>query len=100
MSESPHHLRRALRRYRALSAFLGILVLVLTLAAWRTDSEVQAQRLVLLDGDGDPTVVLVAGGKGSTAGLIIQDTEGREIMRLGGPAARLLGGGDHPHRNH
>lgn len=94
MNESTVRLKKTLRKYRLLSSVLGLLVLILALAAWRQETEVRAERVVLLSSDGTPSLILVAGEKGPDAALVIQDGNGREVMRLGGPHVRLIGGGE------
>ena len=54
--------------------------------------EVQANRIVLLDDMGNPGIILVVGGEGRQTALVIQDGSGREVMRLGAPSVRPLGG--------
>jgi hypothetical protein len=54
--------------------------------------EVRANRIVLLDDKGNPGIILVVGGEGRQTALVIQDGSGREVMRLGAPSIRPLGG--------
>jgi hypothetical protein len=54
--------------------------------------EVQANRIILLDGMGNPGIILTVGGTGPQTALVIQDGRGREIMRLGAPSLRPISG--------
>jgi len=94
MSESTLRLEKSLRIYRLLSIVFGLVLLILALGAWQAGPELRAQRLVLLGSDGAPNLILVAGEAGGETSLVIQDGDGREVMRLGGPYLRQVGDGD------
>ena len=83
-------LEQTVRRSRTLSAVLGSIVAILVLSAMlpQERDELKGNRLVLTDGEGEPSVVLVAGPQSS---LLIETPEGREVLRLGGPAVRRIG---------
>lgn len=91
--EATVQLEKTVRRYRLLSLVLGLALLVVSLAAWQAPPELRAERLVLLGSDGAPNLILVAGKGRSSTALVIQDGQGQEIMRLGGPYLRGVGPG-------
>lgn len=94
MSDNTLRLEKAVRIYRLLSIVFGLALLILALGAWQPGPELRAQRLLLLGSDGAPNLILVAGGPGGETALVIQDGDGREVMRLGGPYLRQTGPGD------
>jgi hypothetical protein len=83
-------LEHTVRRSRTLSAILGSVVAILVLGAMlpQETDELKGTRLVLTDADGEPSVVLLAGPESS---LLVETPEGREVLRLGGPAVRRIG---------
>ena len=107
-------LERSLRRSRVMAAALGLTALIVvtgafaqqpspsleaqmeerlatrlqTLLTEQAQEQLATQRLALTDEMGGELVVLRGGTDGS---LVVATPDGREVVRLGGPAARRIG---------
>ena len=87
-----HSLENSRDRSRLVALALALVLALLVGAAWvpQEPSELTTPRLVL-KGSGatpyDTDVVLVAGREGA---LVVQAPNGREVARIGGPAARQV----------
>ena len=88
-------LERSLRRSRRAVAALGLAVLIAVASAFaqatpteQAQEQVATQRLALTDEMGGALVVRRGGTDGS---LVVATPDGREVVRLGGPAARRIG---------
>ena len=87
-----HSLERSRDRHRSAAWTLALLLGLLSGAAMvqQTPEEVRTQRLVLLQAGASPVdtgIILLAGPQGS---LLIHTTDGTEVARFGGPAARHI----------
>ena len=85
-------LEQSRNRYRRAVGALALAVALLCAVAMvpQAQEELRAQRLLLVHSDAANAgtgVVLLAGPGGS---LLIQTTDGTEIARIGGPAARHI----------
>jgi hypothetical protein len=83
-------LERALRRTRAALLGLGVLLLLLVVAAWRAAERVEARELVLTDAGGSPLIVLEGRTSPGGPALALETPAGVEIMVLGGEAIRRV----------
>ena len=82
-------LETSLNRTRRFSLFLALLlVLFVTSAFGGRKDELRTSKLILMETEFSPGVILVAGPHSS---LVIQTPGGSEILRLGGDPVRLVG---------
>ncbi len=82
-------LETSVRRSRLLAFLLGLAVVLITGAAQVPEAQdvVTTERLVLTNGPGSSSVVLVAGPESS---LVIETPAGEEVLRLGGAVLRPI----------
>ncbi len=84
-------LELTLARTRRMAVGLVLALLVVLTAGMSSGEEVVTSRLILMGNAYEPGVVLRAGPEAS---LVIETSDGKEIARIGGPAARPIGDSD------